>query len=218
MSEKIELNARASSGGRNDETEPLLINGVTTTEGGSLRRIASDSGSPPTSPPASQSIHHVEKPMTLRAKLNQILTGDTVAAYVVGGVTRVIVVIALAAFVFATVPTWYAAAKLEFDIIEYVVSGFFTIEYILRLYSCVELPAYARLGPVLGRLRYVVSFGAIVDLLAVLPFWIAFAVESEHGDIKFVSAIRSTDNETRLASEYAAKQTPPPVKTIGLCV
>ena len=202
MSEKIELNARTTAGS-GGETEPLLINhggvGTTTsvTEGGDVvavggrriaRNIPNDVGS---SPLASQNIHHIDKPMTFRAKLNEILTGDTVAAYVVGGITRVVVVIALAAFVFSTVPSWYAVAKLGFDIAEYIVSSFFTIEYILRLYSCVEIPAYGKLGPVLGRLRYMVSFGAIVDLLAVLPFWIAFAVEEEHGDIKFVSAIRS---------------------------
>lgn len=202
MSEKIELNARSSrssaggGGQQHDETEPLLINSSTTTEGGSSssKRIAvnnnNDVGDGGSSPLASQNIHHIDRPKTFRAKLNETLTGDSVAAYIVGGITRVIVVIALAAFVFSTVPTWYTVAKLEFDIVEYVVSSFFTIEYILRLYSCVEIPAYAKHGPILGRLRYMVSFGAVVDLLAVLPFWIAFAVEEEHGDIKFVSAIR----------------------------
>ncbi|MCY7351560.1 MAG: ion transporter [Cytophagaceae bacterium] len=48
---------------------------------------------------------------------------------------------------------------------------FFTIEYGLRLWVCVENERYRH--PVWGRLRYVVSLGALVHLLAVLPFYLS---------------------------------------------
>ncbi len=52
---------------------------------------------------------------------------------------------------------------------EVVVVVLFTLEYLLRLWSCVEDPAYAE--PVRGRLRYMASGLAVVDLLAFLPFY-----------------------------------------------
>jgi voltage-gated potassium channel len=48
----------------------------------------------------------------------------------------------------------------------------FMLEYGLRLWVCTENPKYA--SPVRGRLRYARSFMAIVDLLAILPFFVQF--------------------------------------------
>jgi voltage-gated potassium channel len=60
----------------------------------------------------------------------------------------------------------------------------FTIEYLLRVWVCVESPKYRH--PVRGRLRFAVSFFALVDLLAVLPFYIAPLT----GDLRFMRAVR----------------------------
>lgn len=48
---------------------------------------------------------------------------------------------------------------------------FFTVEYILRIWTCVENPAFA--GAVAGRLRYLRSAFGIIDLLALAPFYLA---------------------------------------------
>lgn len=45
----------------------------------------------------------------------------------------------------------------------------FAIEYILRVWTCVEIKKYSH--PVLGRLRYMVSTIALVDLLSVFSFY-----------------------------------------------
>lgn len=52
----------------------------------------------------------------------------------------------------------------------------FTIEYLLRLWCCVESPKYN--GSVRGRLRYASSLSGIVDLVAILPFYVSL-VNSE---------------------------------------
>jgi voltage-gated potassium channel len=49
---------------------------------------------------------------------------------------------------------------------------FYTIEYILRIYSIVESPKYS--DPIKGRLKFATTPLAIVDLLAFLPFYFAF--------------------------------------------
>ncbi|MCP3905784.1 MAG: ion transporter [Planctomycetes bacterium] len=60
----------------------------------------------------------------------------------------------------------------------------FTVEYLLRMWVCTESPRYRH--PVFGRLRFAVSFFAIIDLLAVLPFYIAPLT----GDTRFIRAVR----------------------------
>lgn len=60
----------------------------------------------------------------------------------------------------------------------------FSAEYLLRLWSAPEDERYR--GPVLGRLRWAVTPMALVDLAAVLPFFLAIAGV----DLRFVRALR----------------------------
>ncbi len=46
---------------------------------------------------------------------------------------------------------------------------FFTVEYMLRVWAVVESDKYRH--PVWGRIRYMVSWTAIIDLLAIVPFY-----------------------------------------------
>lgn len=63
------------------------------------------------------------------------------------------------------IPTWFLA-------FEYFSVAVFTVEYSARVWTCVEDPAYAR--PVAGRIRFALTPLAIVDMLAVLPFYLPF--------------------------------------------
>ena len=65
--------------------------------------------------------------------------------------------------------TRYQFAFRLFEIISVII---FSVEYVLRLWACVEDPRYGH--PVKGRLRYAVSPLALVDLLAILPFYLTF--------------------------------------------
>lgn len=67
--------------------------------------------------------------------------------------------------VYDTIPTWFIA-------FEYFSVIIFTVEYSARLWTCVEDPQYSR--PVLGRIRFALTPLAIVDMLAVLPFYLPF--------------------------------------------
>ncbi|HEV2763124.1 MAG TPA: ion transporter [Pyrinomonadaceae bacterium] len=60
----------------------------------------------------------------------------------------------------------------------------FTAEYVLRLWSCNSDPRYA--GAVRGRLRYALSPLALIDLLAILPFYLEFLPV----DLRFVRVLR----------------------------
>jgi voltage-gated potassium channel len=63
-----------------------------------------------------------------------------------------------------------------FTILEVVSLIFFSLEYIARVYSIVENPKFSH--PVKGRLRYLTTPLAVIDLLAVVPFYIKYSTVS----------------------------------------
>ena len=63
-----------------------------------------------------------------------------------------------------------AAARRALIGFEAVASTVFTIEYVLRIWTASEL--YSERNPWIARCRYVASGMAIIDLLAILPFWL----------------------------------------------
>lgn len=64
----------------------------------------------------------------------------------------------------------------------------FSVEYGLRVWSCVENPKYR--NRLTGRLRYMSSTMAIIDLLAILPFYLTFVVAYLPFDLIFLRVIR----------------------------
>jgi voltage-gated potassium channel len=61
----------------------------------------------------------------------------------------------------------YKNLFLTFDTISVTI---FTIEYLLRLWTCNENPKYK--SPVTGRLRYILLPSMLIDLISILPFFI----------------------------------------------
>jgi voltage-gated potassium channel len=60
----------------------------------------------------------------------------------------------------------------------------FTVEYVLRLWTCNLDPRYR--SPVLGRLRFALTPLAIIDLVAILPFYLPMLAV----DLRFVRSVR----------------------------
>jgi len=60
----------------------------------------------------------------------------------------------------------------------------FTVEYGLRLWSCIEAQRFR--SPVSGRLRFALTPLALIDLLAILPFYLPFTGL----DLRFLRAVR----------------------------
>ena len=70
-----------------------------------------------------------------------------------------------------------------FQLFERCSVAVFTIEYILRIWSCVEIPRFARGG---GRLRFALTPMVVVDLLAIAPAYLPmFGV-----DLRMVRTLR----------------------------
>ncbi|HBG25607.1 MAG TPA: potassium channel protein [Phycisphaerales bacterium] len=90
----------------------------------------------------------------------------------------------VAALILESVESIYRIAPKIFSSFEYVSIIIFSIEYILRIWSCVENPAYRK--AISGRLRFSVSFLALIDLFAILPFYLPFVGI----DLRFLRAVR----------------------------
>jgi voltage-gated potassium channel len=61
----------------------------------------------------------------------------------------------------------YAQFFHYFDLVSVII---FTIEFLLRVWSCNHDPRYSH--NIYGRLRYIFSVDALIDLLAILPFYV----------------------------------------------
>jgi voltage-gated potassium channel len=76
----------------------------------------------------------------------------------------------------------YGGDLLAFEHFSIVV---FTLEYVLRIWSCTSSLSYAR--PITGRLRYALTPLVLIDLLAIAPFYLPMIVPL---DLLYVRAIR----------------------------
>ena len=111
--------------------------------------------------------------MKIRKRISEILRvaqpGDT-ASRTFDIFILILIGLNVVALVLETVTSIREAAHDWFRWIEIVSVMIFTIEYLLRLWSCVEKPEYAKWFG--GRARYARTPFAIIDLLAILPFYL----------------------------------------------
>ena len=112
--------------------------------------------------------------MSVRRRVYEILEvaheGDRTSR-VVDLFIMVLIGLNVAAIIAETVSPIYNAAPGFFRGFEIFSVGVFTIEYLLRVWSCTADPATKGAG--LKRLKFVLTPLALVDLLAILPFYIA---------------------------------------------
>ena len=86
-----------------------------------------------------------------------------------------------------TVDTLYFKYKLWFIYFELFSVTIFSLEYVSRFWSCVENKTKGETNGK-ARLRYIFSFSAIIDLIAILPSLLAFLFPTV--DLRFVRALR----------------------------
>ncbi|MEI8004485.1 MAG: ion transporter [Methanothrix sp.] len=89
-----------------------------------------------------------------------------------------LVVLNVTAVVLETVESLYLAHKVLFQYFADISVVIFTIEYILRMWSCDVDPKYRH--PLLGRLRFALTPLALIDLLVILPTYVILALPTDH--------------------------------------
>jgi voltage-gated potassium channel len=115
--------------------------------------------------------------------MNPVGSGDPLARSIEIGLL-ILIFVNILALMLESVQAINARYREIFMYVEIFSILVFTIEYLLRVWSCVESPLYRK--PFTGRLRYIASGMAIIDLLAILPFYLAFLPI----DLRFIRIIR----------------------------
>ena len=97
------------------------------------------------------------------------------------------VIISVLAVVLESIHSVHYLINLEFVILDMIAVAIFTVEYLMRIYACVEEPRF-RHG-FLGRLKQARSTSTLIDLLAILPFFLEILLGSVL-DLRFLRTFR----------------------------
>jgi voltage-gated potassium channel len=133
------------------------------------------------------------KPATLRLrrKVYQMLGGEgrhTPLVKAVDWSLMTLIVVNCVFSILETVDSLSIVHGRKFHDFDVISVGIFSVEYVLRLWTAVEMEKYRH--PLWGRLRYLATPLAIVDLLAVLPFYLGFFVQLDLRELRVLRLLR----------------------------
>jgi voltage-gated potassium channel len=97
----------------------------------------------------------------------------------------VLILLNVIAVILETVEGLFLDYRYYFRIFEVVSVAIFTIEYLMRLLTCTTDARYK--GQILGRLHYALTPLALVDLLAIFPFYLPVIIPF---DLRFIRILR----------------------------
>src|SRR3954463_2062374 len=109
-----------------------------------------------------------------------VFESETPAGRAFDKVLVAMILVSVAVVIADSVPPWHARHTASFNVAEWFFTLLFTLEYLARLVS-VQRP-----------LRYALSFFGIVDLLSVLPTYLAFLLPETHAliDVRVLRLLR----------------------------
>jgi len=107
-----------------------------------------------------QKIHALVFPTSYSGKLHELF--DTFIA--------VWVLLSVMSVILESVESLHYILNLQFIVLDSIAVAIFTLEYCMRMYSCVEDPKYQ--GAILGRFNQAKTPSTFIDLLAILPFYL----------------------------------------------
>ena len=107
-----------------------------------------------------QKMHALVFPTPYSGKLHELF--DTFIA--------IWVLLSVMSVILESVDSLHYILNLQFVVLDAVAVAIFTLEYCMRMYSCVEDPKYQ--GAFFGRLNQAKTPSTFIDLLAVLPFYL----------------------------------------------
>lgn len=114
--------------------------------------------------------------VTLRWRLYRQLNPEGWPGHGMSPVNTIVCILVIAAALVAILDTEVTLTErfgAWFFYMELVLFGLFAVEYAARVYAAGEEPRYRGVS---GRLRYCMSFWAVVDLLALVPFLLTLGV------------------------------------------
>ncbi len=99
-----------------------------------------------------------------------------------------LIILNVLAVIFETVDSFYNQYSIQLYWLEMFSVIIFTVEYLMRTWSCVENSDFDKqTSNNTKRLKFIFTPMAIIDLLAILPFYLAFLMQI---DLRFLRALR----------------------------
>ena len=132
------------------------------------------------------------KGRTLRQKVFSLLHATPTSGPLHRYIDRLIigaVLVSVVSIVLETVPAIHAIFKYEFEFLEISTIILFSVEYMARVYSACEVAKYSH--PIKGRLKYMVSIPALIDLVSILPYFLGILLH-QVVDTRFLRIFRLT--------------------------
>lgn len=114
--------------------------------------------------------HHIDRPSRI---LNLLLI--------------VLISLNVIAIILESVGSIFQQYERQFWYFELFSVAIFTIEYLARVWSSVDLVDTTDSSPVIGRIKYMLSPIALVDLIAIIPFYLGLYLTI---DLRFLRALR----------------------------
>lgn len=126
--------------------------------------------------------------MTLRLRIYNLLETNTRSGKLVNGAIMLLIVVNILAIIFESVESVridYANAFLLFELFSVAI---FTVEYLLRVWSSVENLDYQK--QLTGRLRFMLTPMALVDFIAIVPFYLSMFLGFDARLLRVVRLLR----------------------------
>lgn len=134
--------------------------------------------------------NNVDEDYSRRQKIYNLLDthNDTLKGKLLDWFLITLIAVNVFAVIIETEPSINEKYSFYFFWLEIFSVVIFTIEYALRYWSCPENPEYVKdVSPAISRLKYICTPMAIIDLVAIAPFYLAFLFNI---DLRFLRILR----------------------------
>ncbi len=111
--------------------------------------------------------------------------GGTIWDKVINSFIVTLILLNIIAVIIETVESLYGPYQSHFDAFEQFSVAVFSLEYLLRFWSCTSSEKYRH--PIKGRIQYLFSTGSLIDLVAILPFYLPLITQV---DLRFIRILR----------------------------
>jgi voltage-gated potassium channel len=102
----------------------------------------------------------------------------------------IVILLDLVGFIVSTEPNLATEQQDIFSTWEAVDSWIFLIEYILRVITVTESNKYGQMGPIKGRLRWMITTPALIDLAATFPYFVEKCTNFNLPTLTYLRAFR----------------------------
>jgi voltage-gated potassium channel len=101
-----------------------------------------------------------------------------------------LILLNVVAIMFESVDSIHQKYRSVFNLFEFISVAIFTIEYLARVWSSVDLGDSDHRSPIIGRIRFMLHPLTLIDLIAILPFYLNLYMEIDFRVLRILRLLR----------------------------